>query len=140
MDIFDISSLYGALLGAVGIYRYQRLDSTRQIFVVYQAINMLTTIAQIILAKQFINSHWTLHVTSAIRYSFFAYILSCGITSLRTRMYFRYSIPAFLVVWLCLELTVENIQSFSIYTRPMEGILLIIGSMVTIHSLNSSSV
>ena len=134
-----IKTAVDVVVCALGLIRYQKLGRGTRILAVYFSVSVALSLVQFYLASQRINNLWLTHLFTPIQYAFFASIFALWQNDHRMKLALQLS--AILFAALCLSgiLFFEDPRTFNIYTRPVEGVLLVFFSGQMLHMINKRS-
>ena len=124
----------------VGFYMYKQLGKESKIFLVYQLVSLLTSIATVYLALNNMRNLWVSHLYTPIQFGLLMWVFSSWQEKPNLKRLFQLLIPAFILVWAIAAIFVEHTNEFNTFSRPTESILLIITSGYTLFQVNKEKV
>jgi len=128
---------YGPLIPLlVAVPNFKKLDRPLRIFAWYMMLSLLLTILMTVLALRKMNNLWVMNLSQPIYVVMILWVFQLWESETKLRTLMKGCIVLFVSVWLYEIILQNKVMQFSTYTIPLEGIIFIFVSCLTIYQAN----
>lgn len=123
-----------------GLFVLKRLSKELRFLMLFFAGNVMFELVFAYLAINSVRNLWLFHIYTVFEYGFLIYFFSFLQKNELVRSFFRISIPIFILFWLNVKLLWEDWFFFNTVTRPLNALILILVSTITLHQFNKENI
>jgi hypothetical protein len=120
----------------IGLVRYRKARKDTRLLALWFALSVFTSILEYYFAVHRLNNLWINHIFTPVEYALLAWIFSLWQKDPRGQFALRLSAILFAALCLTSILFLDNVRMFNNLTRPVEGVLLVCFSGLTLRDLS----